>query len=350
MIARREIKVDGIRLSYLESGQATKSLPSLVLVHGLMACAEIFVPLMRSLHENLHAVALDLPSAGQSEGREDIDASLHCTAELVAHTLDALQIERPVLLGHSHGGAVALSLAAHRSADLRGMILLSPAHPYYRGSEPLIRFYLSMPGRIFAYAMPWLPQWLWMIGLHRMAGPNSEDTREHLRPYRDNLRHRGTIAHLLNLIRTWAADMDCLRHLLHVPLHTPALILWGDCDHVVPLQSAAQLRQHLSQSEMIVLEGTGHRPAEEVPQLVAGFIRVWMGKLEKASTLHIAHQSPNSSAIHARMAPLMPSSFEPGDSGTPVKKWSAPSIQTIRLGSAAEASTDSSTPGGLNWS
>ena len=307
MIERHEIHIDGLRLSYLEQGRAAEGVPSLVLLHGLMGCADTFVPLMQELHADLHAVALDLPGAGHSERREDIDASLYNTAKLVGRVLIALNLHQPIAIGHSHGGAVAMSLAAHRRDGLRSLVLLAPAHPYFDEGDPLIRFYLSMPGRLFAYAMPWFPEWMQMVGLRRMAGPENRDTLEHLRPYRENLRTPGTVFHLLRLLRTWHKDMSGLRRALRRHLSTPSLILWGDCDRAVPLHSAAKLRAHLVQSELITLPGIGHRPAEETPKLVAEFVHAWM---ERDGS---ARYSPNSVATHSRIAPLITPSFDSGD-------------------------------------
>jgi pimeloyl-ACP methyl ester carboxylesterase len=310
MMERRQIHIDGLCLSYLEKGRAAKDQPSLILLHGLMGCAETFVPLIEELLPDLHVIALDLPGAGNSERREDIDASLYITAKLVGRFLTALNLDKPIVIGHSHGGAVAMSLAAHRRDGLRSLVLLAPAHPYYDESAPLIRFYLSLPGRVFAYAMPWFPQWVQMVGLRRMAGPQSWDTPERLKPYRDNIRTPGTMSHLLRLLRTWQKDMSGLRRALRRPLATPTLIIWGDCDRAVPLRSAPELRAQLLHSELITLRGVGHRPAEENPILVAEFIHGW---LERDAVAASVRYSPNSSATHVRSASLITPSFESGD-------------------------------------
>jgi len=314
MMERRQIKIDGLSLSYLEKGMAAKDQPSLVLLHGLMGCADTFVPLMQELRPDLHVIALDLPGAGNSERREDIDASLYITAKLVGHFITALNLERPIVIGHSHGGAVAMSLAAHRRDGLRSLVLLAPAHPYFDEGNPLIRFYLSPPGRVFAYAMPWFPEWLQMIGLRRMAGPQSWDTPERLRPYRDNLRTPGTVYHLLRLLRTWHKDMSGLRRALRRPLGTPSLIVWGDCDRAVPLHTASKLRSHLIHSELITLPGVGHRPAEESPSLVAELIHGWLEQDAAAAAAAASiRYSANSSASHSRIAKLITPSLESGD-------------------------------------
>ena len=104
-----------------------------------------------------------------------------------------------------------------------------------------------------------------MIGLRRMAGPQSWDTPERLKPYRDNLRTPGTILHLLRLLQTWHNDMSGLRRALRRHLDTPSLVLWGDCDRAVPIHSAPELCRHFLHSDLITIPGVGHRPAEEAP-------------------------------------------------------------------------------------
>jgi pimeloyl-ACP methyl ester carboxylesterase len=310
MIERRHLEVDGLRLSYLEQGAAVVGEPTLVLLHGLMGCAETFVPLMEEL-AGTHLIALDLPGAGLSERRADIDARLLVTAELVARFLKVIGVEKPVVLGHSHGGAVALSVAARYREAVRSLVLLAPAHPYFVEANPLIRFYLSLPGRMFAYTMPWFPEWVQMVGLRRMAGPQSWDSPERLKPYRENLRTPGTMAHLLRLLRTWHKDMQGLRKALRKHLETPTLVVWGDSDRAVPVGSAPELRRHLVHSELRVMAGVGHRPAEERPEMVAGLVREWMERDEV--TAEAVRYSANSSASQARMASLMTPSLDAGD-------------------------------------
>jgi len=313
MTERRQIELDGLRLSFLEKGKPSKGQPTLVLLHGLMGCAATFTPLLdsiASIDSELHIIALDLPGAGMSERRSDIDARLDVTAQQVYRVLVALKIEKPILLGHSHGGAVALSLSARHRDAVNSLILLAPAHPYFVESDPLIRFYLSLPGRLFAYSMPWFPEWMQLLGLRRMAGKRSCDTPELLRPYRDNLRTPGTMAHLLRLLKSWKDDFTSLRKALRKRLTTPTLIVWGDYDRAVPVHSAQELLNRLPQSRLEVLSGIGHRPAEEAPSHVAALIHDWF---EASTAAESFHYTPKLSATQPRIAALIPSNFEAGD-------------------------------------
>jgi pimeloyl-ACP methyl ester carboxylesterase len=310
---RRHLQIDGLCLSYLEQGTPVQGAPSTILLHGLMGCADTFQPLLDRLDPTHHVIALDLPGAGQSERRDDLDASLLTTAELVARFTQQLGLRKPIVLGHSHGAAVAMSLAARHRSLVHSIVLLAPAHPWFDESDPVIRFYLTLPGRLFAYSMPWFPAWIQLICLRRMAGKRSCDTVEHLRPYRDNLRTPGTMAHLLRLLRTWHKDMAGLaRALKKRTLTAPALIVWGDLDRAVPISSAPALRENLGHSELLTLPGIGHRPAEEVPELVANLLHQWIEadlSTAPASIRYSAKVAPT----HSRIAAFITPSFEAGD-------------------------------------
>lgn len=275
MFVRRTLSLPLCRVSYLEQGRPHPGQPSLVLIHGLMGTAATFAPMLEALPVHRHVVAVDLPGAGASQRDPGFSAALGSVSRTVGEILDALGLDRPVVVGHSHGGAVALHLAASQAGRMRSLVLLAPAHPYFRDADQLIRFYLSPLGRIFAHTMPWYPEWVHMIGLRQMAGPESRDTPATLAPYRENLRTRGTIGYLLRLLRTWHADMEELGELLQTPLRLPTLLVWGDHDGAVPVRTAASLRRHLACSELQVLRGVGHRPAEERPEICAALIEEW---------------------------------------------------------------------------
>ncbi len=287
MPRRQSLQLQQTRLSYLEQGTPEPGQPSFVLIHGLMGTAATFIPLMNALPPERHVIAIDLPGAGDSDRGPDVSSHLRSISQSVSGILHALELKTPVLVGHSHGGAVALHLAASQPGRVSALALLAPAHPYFDHADQLIAFYLSPLGRVFAHTLPWYPKWLQMIGLRSMAGPQSLDTAERLAPYRENLRMQGTVPFLLRLLRTWHSDMRELRHLLEAPFEVPTLLLWGDHDRAVPASTAPDLQRHLGASELQLLAGVGHRPAEERPAECARLIEEWWKRCHTAQTVPI---------------------------------------------------------------
>lgn len=270
--------VRGVRLSYLEreTGAPARGAP-ILLLHGLVAGAECFRKLGNELPDESRVVALDLPGGGYSERPSDSDASFRGIAELVVEAMSALEIERPVIVAHSYGGAITLELATWRPELLDGMILIAPAHPFSQREDPLVRFYLTLPGRWFARLLPHVPKRLMLETFRRMPGDRSCVSYEQIEPYLQTLRHPGTIAYVLRLLESWNQDMRRLGDSLRERrAEIPALLLWGELDPVVPASTGAALMQHLGPSEQFNLRGVGHLPNDERPEECGSLIRAWL--------------------------------------------------------------------------
>jgi pyruvate dehydrogenase E2 component (dihydrolipoamide acetyltransferase) len=109
-------------ISYIEAGSG-EGLP-LVLVHGFAGDRNNWLFNIEALAAARRVVALDLPGHGASS--KDVgDGSLDALAATVIGALDALAIDRAILVGHSLGGAVALTAALTSRDRVAGLALLS---------------------------------------------------------------------------------------------------------------------------------------------------------------------------------------------------------------------------------
>ena len=275
---RRELQLDRIRVSVLERASDTlTSKPPMLLLHGLVAEGNTFRRLMTAMPSDRRVLALDLPGAGYSERSPKLTVSFDGMASVVLQATRALELDRPVLLGHSHGGVVALELASQHPELLDALVLLCPAHPFSGREDQLVSFYLSRVGNLFAHLLPRLPDWLHLFVFRHMPGGRKQFVAADVEPYLHTLREPGTVNHLLALLRSWKADMESLRkRMMAEPLATPTLLIWGDRDVVVPALSADALKRHLQTWEMFTLPGVGHLPNEEAPAECASIIKTWL--------------------------------------------------------------------------
>jgi pimeloyl-ACP methyl ester carboxylesterase len=99
---------------------------AVVFVHSLAGNSSHWASQLQHLRPSRHAVALDLRGHGRSEPPENGDYSIAAMAEDVAAVVDALGLERFVLVGHSMGGGVALSYAGAHPDRVAGLLLLDP--------------------------------------------------------------------------------------------------------------------------------------------------------------------------------------------------------------------------------
>ena len=113
----------GRRIAYLEAGTGR----DVVVIHGiLMTADDMALALMRTLSPHVHCVAIDRPGHGWSDHRVGEDASLWAQAATIVEVIRALGLRRPVVCGHSLGGAVALACAMAHPDDIAGVVALAP--------------------------------------------------------------------------------------------------------------------------------------------------------------------------------------------------------------------------------
>ena len=104
----RFIDVDGERIHYLDEGSG----PPLVLIHGLAGQIRVFThSLLDHLKSNHRVIILDRPGCGYSNRSPKASAAVSAQARTIARFIEALELERPLVVGHSLGGAIALALA-----------------------------------------------------------------------------------------------------------------------------------------------------------------------------------------------------------------------------------------------
>lgn len=263
--------VSGGRLRYLVGGSG----PSLVLVHGIAASSFSFrlncAELMRDFR--LHIPDIRLPTA---------DGSLLATAVRLRDFLDHLGISRAHILGSSHGGSAVMELAALSPERFGRMVLVSPANPFAQNYKKVVSFYLSGVGGIFIRLAPLMPGRAWDYGISRMYADRKRISAGTGIGYALPLRQRGMIPHIVSSLRTLTADIEALRPKLAAISKIPTLLIWGDRDPVVELESGHRLQQALA-AEMEIMTGVGHLPYEEDPSEFNRIVRQYLRKSESGS-------------------------------------------------------------------
>lgn len=115
-----EVVVDGVPIRYLTWGAA--GLPGMVLIHGSNAHKEWWRFVAPFLADQFRVAALDLSGNGDSGWRERYSGAAFA-AEVFAVCEAAGLGPRPLVVGHSFGGFVALETAFRYGRDLAGVVL-----------------------------------------------------------------------------------------------------------------------------------------------------------------------------------------------------------------------------------
>jgi pimeloyl-ACP methyl ester carboxylesterase len=237
-------------------------------LHGLFAGSWVYEQLLPLIAERGHpAAALSFrghPPAPPipSIGRTSIAAYCHDAAEA------AKALDRPIVIGHSLGGLVALLLASRNL--VRAAVLVSAAPP--RGinvlSLPLLlRMPRYLPALLFSRAFLPRPHDLDALVLNRV--PVSEREQYRMRFVPDSGRAARQAA-----LGTSDADLSATR--------TPLFLVSGDEDRFVPLGVARRIAQRYD-APLHVARGHGHFLfGERGWEAHAAAILVWIGQLPAA--------------------------------------------------------------------
>jgi pimeloyl-ACP methyl ester carboxylesterase len=231
--------------SILDEGEG----PAVVCVHGLPGAGRDFRWLLRPLAGRARVVSVDLPGFGETPVRAGPDPSPEGRAAFVLAVIDALGLDRPMIVGHSMGGVVAVAAVAQRPQGFRALGLV--ASP---GLRPH-RAFQRIPRRALFAAThgPWAT--LTMPLVRRLfAGAG-------FRTYPDPALVR-TIACLR--VTSLEAHATRLR-----ALALPTLAAWCDDDPLIEPAILAELSEALPPGPRLRWATGGHVPQKTHPDALA---------------------------------------------------------------------------------
>jgi pyruvate dehydrogenase E2 component (dihydrolipoamide acetyltransferase) len=247
--------------------------PSVVLLHGygesLMSWRGAFDRLARQAD----IVALDLPGFGLSD-KPPTGYSNEAMATAVLGAMDSLHIARAVLVGHSMGGAVALTAALVAPERVAALVLIAPAvsasawdfQPPESGGggaadwvrRAIARYETLRP----RFTGPHDPAWL-----------AEEPTAAAYSPASD----AAYGVALQAVLREF--DFNYLTRSRAAQLSLPTLLIWGEFDQVIPRAVGATLVRVLPTARLEIVPRSLHRPQVERPDTVAALISGFLSHL-----------------------------------------------------------------------
>jgi pimeloyl-ACP methyl ester carboxylesterase len=121
--ATKSVKVGTAEIAYTEAGQGEHTL---VLIHGLGSYLPAWNENIDALAADYRVIAIDLPGYGKSS-KASWSYSMEFFAKAVRGVVRELGIERPILVGHSMGGQIAMTYALAWPEDVQALVLTSPA-------------------------------------------------------------------------------------------------------------------------------------------------------------------------------------------------------------------------------
>ena len=273
-------------IHYLDFGGTGRPL---VMVHGLGGSSLNWMAVGPEIANSYHAIALDLAGFGQTPLFQR-SAAVGGNAELVHEFIEKVIGEPVAIMGNSMGGHIAVLEAAAHPAWVNEMILVDPAIPGVHVTRPEP----ARLGVMAALTVPGLAEIL-LARRVRVLGPAGlvhetlaivcadpsrvppEVVEAHVRltSERDRLGRQNGRA-FLQASRSIGLRMADPRFWLQVTrVRAPTLVIHGSLDRLIPLEAARELARRRPDWTLDVLEGVGHVPMMEAPDLFMAALNAW---------------------------------------------------------------------------
>jgi pimeloyl-ACP methyl ester carboxylesterase len=248
----------------------------LVLLHGFGGSTYSWRKVVPELAGEFRTIAIDLHGFGWTERPKEADAYKRTgQVRLVKGVLDHLGIDSAVLVGHSYGAAVALSVATAHPERVHALVLLDAVAPSWmdlrksRVTESRTLARLLLP---FALSREYIA--------HSLRGAYFDDSmvnEELVEIYRERMKVEGVLDAFVHLSTPPATpnppiDLTAIRQ--------PTLFVWGEDDHTIPVDVARPIALTVPGARFVTLPDCGHVPMEERPESVVQELRRFLAELE----------------------------------------------------------------------
>ncbi|MFL6706678.1 MAG: alpha/beta fold hydrolase [Massilia sp.] len=280
-IAYRNIEVDGVRIAYRETGDASK--PAVLLLHGVPSSSRMYDGLMRQLGERYHMVAPDYPGFGNSAAPDPAQFAytFDHLAQVMEKFTDRVGLSRYTLFMQDYGAPVGMRLAASRPQAVSAMIFQNgnvyeeglgavweKRKPFWQDRaaneaavvkghqsvETTKSRHLGSDPNVEAYDPDlWMDEWAYLNrpGQARIQADLIYDYQNNLKAY--------------PAWQSWLRE-----HRL------PTLVMWGKHDQAFLVPGAQAFKRDLPQAQITILDG-GHfvmdTRLDEVAKLTDAFLR-----------------------------------------------------------------------------
>lgn len=282
--------------------------PTLLLVHGSNSSLHTWQGWVQELRGRARLVSVDLPGHGLTGGIPSEDYSRDAMVCFLEEVRTLLGLDSWVVAGNSMGGGVAMAYALQHPNQVDGLVLVDaagvsvprPSAERERGGAIGFRL-MRMPGvgRLLEHVAP---RGVIEQGVRAAYGDPAAASDEVVDRYYELQLHPG------NRRATRLRFTSGGRAPLAVEdIGQPTLILFGEEDNLIPVAAGRRQHELIPDSELIVYEGVGHVPMEEIPARSAAdaidFLerRVWTGTSDNGAAEADSTPDPMTASVSASM-------------------------------------------------
>lgn len=254
----------GIKVRAIERGDSNS--PPVVLIPGWGCSVYTYNRNMPALADaGFRVIAVDLKGHGLSD--KPLASDEYTIESLVEHLrdiLDALELDRPALVGHSLGGSLIYHFASRYPERVRCLGMLSPVGLM---GVPLMRLYRFLtPAALTPLIRMIKPRVIVTLALMRVYGKRAHFTQRDVEEYLAPSQFPNFALAMRELLHMYDWNAAEGRQLAKVDL--PAAGAWGSLDHMMPDDGMGIYISLVPQVVLRAIRDAGHIITEETPDEV----------------------------------------------------------------------------------
>ena len=232
-----KIKINDVNVNYIQYGEGK----DVLLLHGWGQNIEMMKPIGDNLCHKCRITILDFPGFGESD-EPVVPWTIDDYSNMLEKFVKEVNIKKPIIMGHSFGGRVAIRYSAHNTIEK--LVLFG---------SPCIRTQKEQPLSVKI-----------LKGIKKL--PGMDKVGEYMKKYIGSRDYkaaspimRQTLVNVVNAdLSTYARDIE-----------EPTLLIWGEYDEEAPVEDAKLLEGIMVDAALIVLPGTHYAYLENLPRVIS---------------------------------------------------------------------------------
>jgi pimeloyl-ACP methyl ester carboxylesterase len=253
------------QFSYRTSGSGPRAM---VLLHGVGTDSASWVQQLAAFAPACRVVAWDAPGYGASTPPASRTPVAADYADALGALLDALGIERTLLVGQSLGALMAAAFAARYPGRIEKLVLTGPAAGY--GDAPPAERTARLDARVEQMHRLGPAGMAATRGANMLSDAAGEEVRDFIGACQRRLNPEGYIQ-AARMLSGGAIVADAAHY------HAPVLVLSGSVDKITPEAGCRAVAQAFPCGCYRSLSGLGHGSYMENPALVNGILAAYFG-------------------------------------------------------------------------
>lgn len=276
----RFMVIDGTMIHYRDEGTG----PALLCLHGAFSSLHTFDGWAERLSSDYRVLRLDLPGFGLSGCNPDHQYAMDRYLDCVSKFLDRMGEKKCVVAGSSLGGWLAWEFVLKNPNRVTKLVLIGSAgfldpkcipSPFRMARTPFI-------SHVIKYVVK---KNLFNQYLHEVFGDPEKITPEMEERYFELFAREGNPEAFLALAN--GKYKDNTKKLKKIKC--PTLVMWGEEDKWLPVEVAYRFEHRIPNSELVIYEGAGHIPMEEIPDKTAHDMRTFLKKRTDEKVVYAAY-------------------------------------------------------------